>query len=530
MSGTREQKKTLPKPQSVDEILTYIDTYKKEDRELIKRAYDVAAQAHEGQVRFSGEPYLNHCVETAKYLAKIGMAPEMIAAGLLHDTIEDTDLTADDIRRDFGDDVCAMIAGVTKLEHVRYRGVKRHAESLRKLVAATSQDVRVMIIKLADRLHNAKTLQHIPRDDKRLRIAHETLEIYAPIADRLGMGLMKRELEDAVFPVAYEKEYEKTLKIFKELGGDDTRRLDRIHKSVRKKLAEYGIEKFRTEIRVKGKYSLFRKLQRKNWDTAKIRDIWALRVIVPTVSDCYTVFGIVQSEWQPVPGRVKDYIASPKPNGYQSIHTTMLIGDGTLIEIQIRTEEMHREAQFGIASHLTYKEDGSASVSKKQGSGMKWILQFIPARLWFETRSEDEKPKAPRTYTGNEAPEWIKHMAHTKETEDESPDEFLQEMKADFFSHRIFVFTPDGDVIDLPIESSPIDFAYAIHSDIGNHMASAKVNGKMASLDTHLQNGDIVEIDTNKNAKPTRKWLDMVKTTLARRQIRSILQSGEATH
>ena len=517
MKKVRRAPRTLP----VSTILEHMDAQNKEGIALVTKAYKIAKKAHAGQARFSGEPYLNHCIATAKYLAKIGMAPDMVAAGLLHDTIEDTPLTLDDLRAEFNEDICSMVEGVTKLEHVRYRGLKRHAESLRKLIAATSQDVRVMIIKLADRLHNAQTLEHVAREDKRLRIAHETLEIYAPIADRLGMGLMKRELEDAVFPFAYPNEYEKVLKIFKELGGDDTRRLEKIHKSVRKKLAEYGIEKFRTEIRVKGKYSLFRKLERKSWDITRIRDIWALRIIVPKVADCYTIFGIVQSEWQPVPGRVKDYIATPKPNGYRSIHTTILVGDGNVIELQIRSEDMHREAQFGIASHFSYK-DANGSPSRKQHSGMRWILQFIPDRLWFETRAEHEKPTRPRTYTGDQTPEWLKHLAHTKE--DDSPDEFLRDIKADFFSHRIFIFTPRGDVIDLPIDSTPIDFAYAIHSGIGNHISGVKINGKMTSLDTPLNNGDIVEIVTSKTAQPTQKWLAMAKTTLAKRHIRSFLQ------
>jgi len=516
----------IRKPLPVETVLKHVSTDNPTDKELIQKAYDVAYKAHDGQTRFSGEPYLNHCIATAEYLARIGMAPNMIAAGLLHDTLEDTDVTEEVLRKEFNDDICQMVKGVTKLEHVRYRGLKRHAESLRKLIAATSQDVRVMIIKLADRLHNARTLEHVERKDKRLRIANETLEIYAPIADRLGMGLMKRELEDAVFPIAYPDEYKKVMKIFKELGGDDTKRLERIHNSVRKKISEYGIEKFRTEIRVKGKYSLFRKLQRKNWDASKIRDIWALRIIVPTVADCYTVFGIVQSEWRPVPGRVKDYIASQKPNGYRSIHTTILVGDGSVIELQIRTEEMHREAQFGVASHFAYKETGG-SISKKHPSGLRWILQFIPARLSFETNEQKQDAQLPHTYTGDQTPSWLKHLSFDQEEGDSN--EFLKDVKTDFFNHRVFIFTPQGDVIDLPLDSSPIDFAYAVHSDIGNKMTGAKVNGKMASLSTCLQNGDIVEIETSKNAHPNRKWIGLAKTTLAKRHIRTYLQKEQET-
>ena len=514
-------------PAALKNILALMDLHKKEEEEFIVKAYEFARKAHWGQKRFSGEPYFNHTIATATYLATIGMGPSMVAAGLLHDTVEDTEITVEDIQNEFSEDVANLVAGVTKLGYVRYQGMKRHTESLRKLFAATSQDVRVMIIKLADRLHNAETLEHVPRADKRERIAHETLEIYAPIADRLGMGLMKRQLEDAVFPHAYPEEHKKVVEMFKEVGGDDLKRLERIHNHVRKKIAEYGMKKFKTANRVKGLYSLFRKLQRKDWEINKIHDIWALRIIVESVADCYTVLGIVHGEWKPLPGRIKDYIAFPKPNGYKSIHTTVNIGDGGIIEIQIRTEKMHREAQFGIASHFSYKERGGKmpKQSSKENTAMSWIKQFIPARLWME--GQGKTPSGEPRYTNDATPEWMKHIAELHEDTTENPKGFLQDIKSDFFMHRVFVFTPGGDVIDLPLDSSPIDFAYAIHSDIGNTMTGAKVNGKMASIDTSLKNGDIVEIVTSEKARPNRKWMDMAKTNMAKRHIRSYLQKEQ---
>ncbi len=522
-SAVTKQKNGKIPPVALKNILSAMSLSKKGDVEFVTRAYMLTRRAHRGQKRYSGEAYLDHPVSTAQYLANLGMGPTIVAAGLLHDTLEDSDITPEEIEKELSADVCRLVEGVTKLGHVRYQGVKRHTESLRKLFAATSQDVRVMIIKLADRLHNAKTLEHVPRDDKRERIAHETLEIYAPIADRLGMGLMKRELEDAVFPHAYSDEYKKVSKIFKEAGGDDIKRLERIHNNVKKKLAEYGLKKFQTSNRVKGLYSFFRKLERKNWDVTKIFDVWALRIIVDSVADCYTVLGIVHGEWRPLPGRVKDYIAFEKPNGYKSIHTTIHTGDGGIIELQIRTKEMHKEAQLGIASHFSYKEIKKGKKSSESGA-ISWIRQFIPARLWMEGQGKSSTGETKKTYIGDDTPEWLKHMAEPQDVHDNNPHVFLQDMKADFFSHRVFLFTPRGDVIDLPLDSSPIDFAYAIHSDVGNHMSGAKVNGKMAALDSCLKNGDIVEIMTSSKSNATQKWIDMAKTGLAKRQIRSFLQ------
>lgn len=505
----------------VKEIIELIDSPTKSEIEFITKAYEFAKEKHGDQKRYSGDLYFTHPFEVAKYIAKIGMAPNMIAAALLHDTVEDLDVPPETIEEEFNKDVSLLVEGVTKLGKVRYRGMKRHTESLRKLFAATSEDVRVMIIKLLDRLHNARTLEHVP-EAKRERIALETIEIYAQIADRLGMGVVKRELEDAVFPFAYPEDYEDIREKFKEAGGEDLKKLDKIHKSIKKKLAEYGIKNFTTSTRVKGLYSFYKKLGRKGGDVNRIRDVWALRIVLPTVADCYTVMGVIHAEWKPMPGRIKDYIAFPKPNGYQSIHTTIHTGDGGMLEVQIRTKPMHKEAQYGIASHIGYKETAHKNNNKKtqSSSGMDWIKQFIPHILLPSTNKNNDDGKQP-TFTKTGTPEWIKHMAENKRKE--NPDEYIENIKTDFFSHRMFVFTPKGDVIDLPIESTAIDFAYAIHSHIGHHISGVKINGKMSSLDSVLHNGDIIEIITSKQARPTRKWIDYAKTNMAKRFIRTYL-------
>jgi GTP pyrophosphokinase len=440
------------------------------------------------------------------------MDPQAISAGLLHDTIEDAGVKSSTIEEEFGHEVLVLVQGVTKLGALRYRGLERHTESLRKLFAATAKDIRVLIIKLMDRLHNARTLEHVPKPEKRTRIALETLEIYAPIADRLGMSVAKQELEDAAFPWAYPKEYEKTRELLRERRNENEKRLEKMEHDLKRELGEAGLRNFRAEARIKGIYSLFRKLERKDWDITKIYDILALRVIFPTVADCYTALGIIHGHWRPVPGKIKDYIAFPKPNGYQSIHTTVYTGDGGALEIQLRTEPQHREALYGIASHLTYKEIQEGE-SPKRG-GLEWIRQFFPR----------SKPTQTPTTDSEKVPDWVQELASAQHGESE---EYLDTLKTDFFSHRVFVFTPKGDVIDLPIAATPIDFAYAVHSDLGNKMTGARVNGKMVSLDTKLRNGDLVEIITKPSGKPTRKWHDIAKTNMAKKHIRAALAAHE---
>lgn len=454
----------------------------KEDKTWIKAAYDFAEKAHSGQKRASGEPYFIHVFEVSKILAEYGMDTKSIIAGLLHDTIEDTMVTEEDVEREFGEDVLFLVNGVTKLGKVKYRGEERHVESLRKFFVAMAKDARVIIIKLADRLHNVRTLKHLT-PEKAKRIALETIEIHAPMANRLGMWRLKGELEDLAFPFAYPKEAEETSKLLKEKTEADQKNMDIIYRALKKELTKQEIKIINTSHRMKGLYSLYKKLKKKGMDIAKIYDIMAIRVIVPTIEDCYKVLGIIHSLWTPIPGRIKDFIALPKPNGYKSIHTTIFTGKGSVAEIQIRTPEMHEQAEFGIASFFAYKEG-----FKKTDKHTDWIEQFK---------------------------ELQKNVA--------KPTVFLNNLKIDFFSKRIFAFTPKGAVIDLPEESSVIDFAYAVHSDIGAHASGAKINGKYSKLNTKLQNGDIVSVETSEKSNPTSKWLDYARTTLARRHIRKYL-------
>ena len=495
------------------------------DKALVEKAYNFAAEAHKEHKRFSGEPYLVHLVETARELAKLGMSSKTIAAGLLHDSIEDVGVKPETIEKEFGKEVRFLVEGVTKLGHFKYRGAERHRESLRKLLIATGQDARVLIIKLMDRLHNMRTLAHVP-EHKRQRIALETIEIYAAIAHRLGMGVVRKELEDRAFEYAYPEEYEATKKLLSERAKETEERLQKMARTLGKELAKEGMKKFHTDYRVKGMWSLRQKLERKEGDIEKIYDISAIRVVVPTVADCYHVLGLVHKLWQPLPNKIKDYIAFPKPNGYQSLHTTVFSGDGGIVEVQIRTEEMHQEAQYGIAAHVAYKEMSGGS----RQSSFDWIKSLLPSFGKVSDKEKDPNQKegvlnAPvvkierARYGAPSAPEWLAELPE----EMDDPD-LEMTLRSDIFTHRVFVFTPTGDVVDLPARSSPIDFAYAIHSDIGDHVSAAKVNGKMITLDYQLHNGDIVEIITKKSASPKQKWLDYARTTLARRHIRLAIE------
>jgi GTP pyrophosphokinase len=479
---------------NVEEIIQLMKEPSKKDVALITKAYKFAEKAHEGKTRFTGEPYFIHAFEVGKNLAIFGMDCPSVAAGLLHDTLEDGDADEKTLEKEFGKEILFLVVGVTKLGKLKYHGLERHVESLRKLFVATAQDVRVLIIKLADRLHNIQTLGGHPRKNKQKRIALETLEIFAPLADRLGMWRLKGNLEDSAFPYVYPKEYETVNELFKKRRKDHLKSLEKFRRALLTEIAKHNVKDISTSYRVKHIYSLYRKLLRHNMDINKIYDIIALRVIVPSVEDCYKVLGIIHGSWKPLPGRIKDYIAFPKPNGYQSLHTTVFTGNGEIIEVQIRTKQMHREAQYGVASHLAYKGG---------------LFQH------FSRESKDVQKRLG----------WIQELLKWQEQVSES-GEFLKELKMDFFKSRVFIFTPKGDVVDLPEDSTPIDFAYAIHSDIGNHMAGVKVNEKMASLKTKLENGDIVEVITQKNACPSRKWLDHTKTSSAQRHIRLWIQKN----
>ncbi len=470
------------------EIFGLMDSPSESDKQKIIKALDFAKNAHTGQTRFSGEPYVTHPFEVAKILAELKVSTDMIIAGLIHDTLEDTSTTAEDIKEHFGENVLFLVEGVTKLGKIKYRGMERHVESLRKLFVAMAEDIRVIVIKLADRLHNVRTLQYV-RPDKRVRIALETIEIYAPIANRLGIWRLKGMLEDASFPYAYPEEYEKVARLRKTKGKESLKWMEKISRNIQKKLAEDGLRDAQVDYRIKYLYGLYKKLQKKNMDIDQIYDILALRIIVNTIPECYQVLGIIHNLYRPVPGRLNDYIAQEKPNGYRSIHTDIFTTDGRIVEIQIRTNEMHQEAQLGITSHIVYSESGKPKSGGKLDQKIEWIKHLI---------------------------EWQKNV--------QASEEFLHTLKTDFFQDQIFIFTPKGDVIELPIGSCVVDFAYAIHSDIGDHAAGARINGKFSSINSILHNKDYVEIDVKKTARPTVKWLEFVKTTLAKRHIRSYLQ------
>lgn len=496
-----------------------------EEAAFVEKAFAFAAEAHKDHKRLSGEPYIHHLVETAKGLAELGMSAKTISAGLLHDSIEDVGIKAETIEKEFGKEVRFLVEGVTKLGHLKYRGHERHRESLRKLLVATGQDARVLIIKLMDRLHNMRTLKYVA-PEKRKRIALETLEIYAAIAHRLGMGVVRRELEDLAFEYAFPEEFAETKRLVTERSKETLERLEKMSRSLKKELAKEGVINFSSDYRVKGLFSLWRKLKRKENDINKIYDVAALRVIVESVPDCYRVLGIVNNLWQPLPNKIKDYIAFPKPNGYQSLHTTVFAGDGGIVEIQIRTTEMHREAEYGITAHVFYKEK-NGTTTRARGGSFDWIKSLIPGFRRNTSASVDADIKKPPMnargrYGASSMPEWLSDLG-----EDMRDPDLETTLKTDIFSRRVFVFTPTGDVVDLPVKSTPIDFAYAIHSDLGDHVHGVKVNGKMVSLDTELHNGDIVEIETRRSAHPKRKWLEMVQTTLARRHIRNSVEKNE---
>jgi guanosine-3',5'-bis(diphosphate) 3'-pyrophosphohydrolase len=512
----------------VKDIVALMQSPSAEDTALVEKAYAFAAEAHKEHKRFSGEPYLVHLVETAKGLAGLGMGAKTIAAGLLHDTIEDAAVKPETIEKEFGKEILFLVEGVTKLGRLKYRGAQRHVESLRKLLVATGKDARVLIIKMMDRLHNMRTLKYVP-EEKRQRIAQETLEIYAAIAHRLGMGVVRQELEDLAFEYAYPAEYQETKKLLAEQSVITAERLEKMLRMLKKQLAENNITHFESDFRIKGVYSLWQKLRRKEGDISKVYDIEAIRIVVDDIPDCYRVLGLVHQLWQPLPNKIKDYIAFPKPNGYQSLHTTVFTGDGGILEVQIRTKQMHEEALFGIASHVSYKYKAMGGkhlqAESERQSSFDWVKSLIPRfgrakNTDTAVRAEKKEPLHRNRYGAPATPVWLDGL---DEGEVEDPD-FETTLKTDIFTHRVFVFTPTGDVVDLPLHSSPIDFAYAIHSDIGDHIAGAKVNGKLVPLETVLHNGDIVEIQVKKSAAPKQKWLEFAKTTLARRHIRNAIE------
>ena len=473
----------------LQEILSKLKNRNKEELALIAKAYDFARMAHEGQNRFSGEQYFAHPCNVAKTLAEMDADTNTIAAGLLHDVCEDGAATPEDIAKEFGKEVAFLVEGVTKLGKLKYKGEERYAENLRKMFIAMAEDIRVVLIKLADRLHNMKTLEYVP-EYKRKRIADETLEIYAPLSDRLGMWRLKGILEDLAFPYSFKEQYQELFPKVQNRLAKKEAYLAKIKNKLKKELAEQGIEVTKIDSRVKHIFSIYKKLkERGDNDIENINDLVAARIIVKNVGDCYAALGIIHKFWTPVPGKVKDYIALPKPNGYQSLHTTVFCDDGEMTEFQIRTEKMDYEAKYGIAAHWAYAEAGKPRAGVKVGKKLEWIRQIS---------------------------EWQHEVSGSKE--------FIDSLKIDVFKDRIFVFTPKGAVIDLPDGATPIDFAYSVHSEIGNHCDGAKINGKMASLNSQLKNGDVCEIVTAKNKKPSSSWLNFVKTNYARSRIKAALK------
>jgi guanosine-3',5'-bis(diphosphate) 3'-pyrophosphohydrolase len=467
---------------SADEIIDILPSPPKKDTDLIIRAYNFALRAHEGQFRKSGDPYFTHVFKTGKYLAELGMSPTVISAGFLHDVLEDTPTTEKELEKEFGKEIVSLVKSVTKLGTVKYKGVERNVENLRKFFVSMAEDFRVIIIKLCDRLHNVETLGFV-NEDKQRRIALETLEIYAPLANRLSLGKLRGRLEDAAFPYAFKNEYEETKKILSERKELDEKHLHIFEKELEKKLNDEKIKFISIDHRIKHLYSLWTKLKRYEGEISKIHDVIALRVTVKTVEECYGVLGAIHSIWKPLPGRIKDYIALPKSNGYRSLHTTVLTGTGGIVEVQIRTEEMHIEAEYGIAAHFAYKE-----------------------------KIKLDKKDLKKEY------EWIQELQKFQKGEADV-DTFLENLKYDFFKHRVFVFTPKGDVIDLPEGATVIDFAYHVHSELGDHAQGAKINGRFSPIDTVLKNADICEITVNKKSVPSQKWLDFAITTMARSRI-----------
>lgn len=478
----------------IEQIYKLIPELSIEDKKLIEKAYYFARNAHDGQVRKSGEPYFNHVVATAINLAKLKMDAQSICAGLLHDVVEDTNTSVEALSQEFGTDIAKLVDGVSKLGKLKYTGMERHVESLRKFFVAMAEDTRVVIVKLCDRLHNISTLEYVD-PHKRRRIALETIEIHARLADRLGMGKLKAELEDLAFPYVYPDEYNKTLDILREMKPMNNENLERIISTLKDELQIFDVVIDRVDHRIKHLYSLWVKLKKYNYDTSKVYDVVALRIIVNTIADCYQALGVIHSLYKPVPNRFKDYIAVPKPNGYQSLHTTVFAGDGSTIEIQIRTRDMHDEAEYGVASHIGYKELSHNKILKNGQSAM----QTLKNNKWTQELLELQKDTS-------------RH------------EEYMEKLRNDFFRSRVFVLTPKGDVIDLPEGSTPIDFAYYIHSEIGNHISSATVNHKMVALDTKLMNRDVISIETRDSSHPNRKWLDMCQTHLAKRHIRNYLR------
>src|SRR5918911_1816077 len=457
----------------------------KADLALLQRAYDVAEERHAGQQRKSGDPYITHPLAVATILAELGMDTTTLVAALLHDTVEDTDYSLERLSTDFGEEVAHLVDGVTKLDKVEF-GTAAEAETIRKMVVAMARDPRVLVIKLADRLHNMRTLRFLP-PEKQERKARETLEILAPLAHRLGMNTIKWELEDLAFATLYPKRYDEIVRLVAERAPSRDTYLAEVTAAVTDQLKAAGIQAVVTG-RPKHYYSIYQKMIVRGRDFTDIWDLVGIRILVDSVRDCYAALGIMHAHWQPVPGRFKDFVAMPKFNMYQSLHTTVIGPEGKPVELQIRTHEMHRRAEYGIAAHWKYKEGpGGGPQPGGKADDMAWLRQLL---------------------------DWQKEAA--------DPGDFLDSLRFDLHSAEVFVFTPKGDVMALPTGATPVDFAYAVHTEVGHRCIGARVNGRLVPLESTLDNGDVVEVFTSKapTAGPSRDWLGYVKSPRARTKIR----------
>jgi GTP pyrophosphokinase len=494
---TREQQNTnmshaansIPRFGEIQDIVK--QNFPDADLEIIRQAYVYSAMVHAGQVRRSGEPYLVHPVAVAKILAEMKLDEDAVATGLLHDTVEDTLASLEEIGKQFGKKIASLVDGVTKISKMEFLSKEeRQAESFRKLILAMSEDIRVLLVKLVDRLHNMRTLGHMPRNAQR-RIARETMDIYAPLAARLGIYWMRTELETLAFKYIDPENYNHLINLVEEtIKQTDDYRI-RVQEIIREKLEKYGI-RAETKGRTKDLYSIHRKMIMQHLSFEEVHDLTAFRVIVDSVADCYAVLGILHGLWKPVPGRFKDYIAMPKPNGYQSLHTTVVGLDGHRIEIQIRTQEMDLVAEQGIAAHWSYKE--GQQVEQADAQIISWLRQVI------EYQAEVEDPR-----------------------------EFLETVRVDLYPDEVYVFTPKGEVKEFPKGATPLDFAFSIHTEVGLQCQGARINGKLVPLSYQLQNGDVVEIVNSPQQRPSKDWLKIVKTAKARTKIRHYIQAQERT-
>ena len=496
--GDKKMVKKL-KSITIDELISKIHNYNPEaDLDLIKKAYQIAEKAHQGQKRLSGDPVISHCLATANFLADWKLDSASIATGLLHDVVEDTPVTLKAIEKKLGKNISYLVDGLTRVGKVKLHGSDSEGfiENLRKMFLAMSRDLRVVIIKLADRYHNMLTLEYLPPEKQR-GIAQETLEVYAPLAERLGMGEIKGQLEDLAFPYVYPKEYQWLNAYSAPYYKKAEKRIKKIKRQILTGLAQEGL-RVKVNGRAKHLYSLWRKLLRPEIkkDIDRVHDLMALRVLTKTVSECYIALGVIHKLWRPVPYLgVRDWIAQPKPNGYQSIHTNVFLGEEQIIEIQIRTEKMHGEAEYGVAAH--------------------WYL----AQLKLKNKLSSHDIDRGQFFSPIEKMAWVRQLAAWQKEIVDSKD-FIDSVRFDALHHRIFVFSPKGDAFDLPEGATPIDFAYAIHTDLGNQVAGAKVNGKMVTLSYQLKNDEVVEILIDKKKKkPSGDWLDFVVTRLAKRKI-----------